>query len=287
MSYAEFRKSRAPTGHERSPMAGGALLRASSSAALFAGSMTLFALGSAGIASAQGGAQTYAANMTPVPLNGQNSASGTLTLTLNGSTATIHEQVTGLAATFMGKPYPHVQHIHGGAMGQCPTAADDPDHDGVIDTTDGAPEYGSILTTLSVAPGGTTPADGTNIAVAPSGSSYTYDRTITLDQATLSSIQAGNAVIVVHGLDPATAPKAAVTQKSELPGTSSLPMAATAPAICGVLEAMPAGAAQTGAGGTAGLQDAGFMVLGGGMLLGSGAFALAAYRRRGIGTVVG
>ncbi|HET6811902.1 MAG TPA: CHRD domain-containing protein [Acidimicrobiales bacterium] len=232
----------------------------------------------AGTASAQT-AQTYTANLQPVPLNGQTNATGTLTLSLNGNLATIHEQVSGLAATFMGQPFPHVQHIHGGAMGQCPTASDDPDHDGVIDTTDAQPEYGPIQTTLSEPPGGTTAADGTNIKIAPSGSSFTYDRTITLDQATMNSINSNVAVIVVHGLDPATAPKAATTQQSEIPGTSSLPMAATAPALCGVLEAMPGGAAQTGAGGTSGTQDAALFGIGGALLLGAGGAAVALRRR--------
>ena len=254
-------------------------MKIAKSAAVLAVSVPL-ALAAAGSAAAQpAGGQMYTANLQPVPLNGQTGASGTLTLTLNGSTATIHEQVSGLAATFMGMPYPHVQHIHGGAMGQCPTAADDPDHDGVIDTTDAAPEYGAIQTTLSQAPGGTSAADGTNVKIAPSGSSFTYDRTVTLDAATLSSIRKGIAVIVVHGLDPATAPKAASTRHSELPGTSSLPLAATSPAICGVLQAMPAGAAQTGAGGTSGLQDPALFWLGGALLAGAGG-ALAVGRRR-------
>lgn len=252
--------------------------RLTRTAATAAAVTPLALLGLGGTASAQT-AKTYTANLQPVPLNGQTSASGSLTLSLDGNVATIHEQVSGLAATFMHQPFPHVQHIHGGAMGQCPTASDDPDHDGVIDTTDAAPEYGAIQTTLSMAPGGTTPADGTNIKIAPSGSSFTYDRTITLDQATMSSINSNTAVIVVHGLDPATAPKAATTQKSEIPGTESLPMAATAPAVCGVLEAMPAGAAQTGAGGTSGLRDGMLFGLGGALLVGASTTA-AAIRRR-------
>src|SRR5579863_2917756 len=140
------------------------------------------ALGVAGVASAQSGPTMYAATLRPVPLNNQTSASGTLTLSLKGNVATVHEQVSGLAATFMGKPFPHVQHIHGGAKGICPAASADTNHDGVISTTEGGPSYGAIQTTLSEAPGGTTAADGTNIKIAPSGPGYTYDRTITLDQ---------------------------------------------------------------------------------------------------------
>ncbi|MGH3208337.1 MAG: hypothetical protein ACRDNO_11295 [Trebonia sp.] len=236
-------------------------------------------LGVAGVASAQTSPTMYAATLRPVPLNNQVNASGSLTLTLNGDVATVHEQVTGLAATFMGGPFPHVQHIHGGAKGVCPSASADANHDGVISTTEGGPSYGAIQTTLSEAPGGTSAADGTNIKIAPSGSSYTYDRTIILDQATMTSLRSNIAVIVVHGLDPATAPKAATTEKSEIPGTSSLPLAATAPALCGALVAMPAGGAQTGAGGTAGLQDTGLLALGSALLLGAGGTFIAGRRR--------
>jgi hypothetical protein len=174
----------------------------------------------------------YHATLQPVPLNGANGASGTLTLALNGNVATISEQVSGLASMFMGAPFPHVQHIHGGAMGTCPTASADTNQDKVISTAEGAPSYGGILTTLSVT-GGTTPASGTDIKIAPSGASITYSRTITLDQATLTALQSGTAVIVVHGLDPATAAPAATSSKSEL--VPSLPLAATSPALCGAL----------------------------------------------------
>jgi hypothetical protein len=218
---------------------------------------------------------TYQAMLQPVPLNGANSASGTLTLKLSGDAATISEQVSGLAATFKGAPYPHVQHIHGGAMGACPAASADTNNDGVISTTEGAPAYGGILTTLSVS-GGTTPASGTDTTIAPGGASFNYSRTITVDQATLTAIKDHTAVIVVHGLDPATAAPAATSKKSDL--VPSLPLAATSPALCGVLTAMPSGAAGTGGGSTAGTQDLGLFGLGGALVLG-GAGTLF-YRRR-------
>jgi hypothetical protein len=231
-----------------------------------------------GTASAQSGTQTFTANLRPVALNGQNTASGTLTLTLNGDRATIHEQVSGLASTFMGGPFPHVQHIHGDAQGTCPSASADHNGDGVIDTSEAQPDYGPILTTLSRSPGGTSAADGTNVKIAPSGSSFTYSRTIALNSKSLAAVRDHNAVIVVHGLNPATAPKAATKEKSELPGTKSLPLAATAPAICGALQASPVGAAQTGAGGTSGVQDSALFVLGGGLILAAGGTAVV--RRR-------
>ena len=62
-----------------------------------------------------------------------------------------------------------------------------------------------------------------DIKIAPSGPSYDYHRTITLDSATLQAIQAGNAVIVVHGDDPSLLSPQAQGEKSDIPGTESLP----------------------------------------------------------------
>ncbi len=209
------------------------------------------------------------------------SGSGTVMLALNGSQATITEHYSGLAATFGGKPYPHVQHIHIGAAGTCPTTAADANNDGVISTTEGAASYGAIGATLSTS-GDTSPAAGTTLTVAPSGASYDYSRTITLDSKTLASLQAGTAVVVVHGLDPATLSKQAQGEKSDL--VPSLPLAATSPALCGTLvasqmSAVPGGSASTGGGSTAGTQDAGLLGIGG-VLVAAGAVAGGVALRR-------
>jgi hypothetical protein len=187
-----------------------------------------------GTPSASAAPVTYTANLAPVPLNGGGSASGRFTLVLDGNQAVITEQVTGLASLFMNAPYPHVQHIHGGALGVCPAASRDSNNDKVLNTKEGEPDYGAIQTTLSVS-GDTTPAAGTNVQIAPTGAAFSYSRTITLDQATITSITTGKAVIVVHGLDPATAAPAAGTSMSELVPT--LPLAATSPVLCGTLTA--------------------------------------------------
>src|SRR3954454_9621093 len=153
---------------------------------------------------------------------------------VNGSQATVTEHAQGLAATFNNAPYPHVQHIHGGAQGVCPGMAADTSGDQVISTTEGAPSYGGILTTLSTS-GDTSPAAATTLEVAPSGGTFDYNRSFQLDQATLDSLKAGTAVIVVHGLDPATLSKQAQDEKSDI--VPSLPLAATSPALCGTLKA--------------------------------------------------
>jgi hypothetical protein len=240
--------------------------------------MGIAVLAMPGIASAAD-ATSYQAKLGA--LNGS-SGSGSVTIQLSGDQATVTEKVSGLAKTFSGAPYPHVQHIHIGAKGQCPTTAADTDKDGVISTTEGGPSYGAIGTTLSTS-GDTSPAAGTTLTVAPSGDAFSYNRTFTLDAASLASLKAGTAVVVVHGLDPATLPAAAQSKPSDL--VPSLPLAATSPALCGTLTAsqmsnMPSGSAATGGGSTAGIEDQGLLALGGGLLAAGAVAGGLALRRR-------
>ena len=249
-----------------------------------------------GIASASTGS-SYEAQLGA--LNHQ-TGSGTLMLQLNGSQATVTEHYTGLAATFGGKPYPHVQHIHIGAKGVCPDTSADANGDGVISTTEGGASYGAIGATLSTS-GDTSPAAALTLTAAPMGATADLHRTFTLDSKTLDSIKAGTAVVVVHGddpatlaavkggtaavvvhgLDPATLSQKAQAAKSDL--VPSRPLAATSPALCGTLTAsqmtVPNGAAATGGGSTAGLQDEGLLT-GGVALVAAGAVAGAVALRR-------
>ncbi|WP_310961480.1 hypothetical protein [Nocardioides terrisoli] len=225
-------------------------------------------------APAMASGSTYQATLDP--LNGSG-GSGMVTIALHGSSATVTESWSGLASTFGGSPYPHVQHIHIDGQGQCPTPSADKNGDGIVDTQEGAPAYGAIGTTLSEK-GDTSPAAGTNIKIAPAGSSTSYHRTIRLDPKTLSSLQNDTAVVVVHGLDPSTLSKKAQGEKSNL--VPSLPLAATSPALCGALHAMPSGGVATGTGSTAGIEDGGVLGLGGGLLLGGAGIALYGVRRR-------
>jgi hypothetical protein len=223
---------------------------------------------------------TYQAQLAPL---NHSTGSGNLMIELNGDQATVTEKFSGLAAKFSGMPYPHVQHIHIGAKGECPTMAADKDGDGVVSTTEGGPSYGAIGTTLSKS-GDTSPAAGTTLTVAPSGASTDYKRTFTMDAKTVASLKDGTAVVVVHGLDPTTLSAKAQAAKSDL--VPSLPLAATSPALCGPVKvsqmsSMPAGSADTGGGSTAGIQDKALLGAGGALLAGgllAGGFA--ARRRR-------
>lgn len=256
-----------------------------------------------GVASAST-SSNYQATLRPVALNTPpGAASGQLTLTLNGDRATISEHVTGLAPTlptdkktlnalgvptaFAGKPFPHVQHIHINGHGRCPTASADGNGDGLITVVEAQDDYGPIGTTLSTK-GDTSPKAAADVTIAPGGGSFTYQRTITLDQATMTAIKDNNAVIVVHGLNPANAPKASLTTPNSLgitlPGAHKKVAAiATAPALCGALtasqmSATPMGSSPTGGGSTAGVEDGSLFGVGGGLILAAGAaFAL---RRR-------
>lgn len=203
------------------------------------------------------------------------SGSGMATVTVNGTQAQVNVSWSGLAAEFDGNPYPHVQHIHGGAQGECPTPSADKDGDQVVSTTEGAPAYGPIQTTLSTS-GDTSPDAGTNIKIAPGGPSTDYSRSIQLSSGALDSLEQGNAVVVVHGLDPATLSKKAQNAPSDL--VPELPLAATSPSLCGALTAMPTGGVATGGGSTGGVEDLGLLALGGGLLAAGGAIAVA--RRR-------
>lgn len=194
---------------------------------------------------ADGDTVTYEANLGAI--NGSN-ATGSVWINLTGNQATVTENVSGLAATFDGKPYPHVQHIHIDGAGVCPSPAADTNGDGVISTTEGGPSYGAIGTTLSTS-GDTSDKAALDLAVGGMGASYKYERTFTMNDATIASLKAGTGVVVVHGLDPATLPQAAQDAPSDL--VPSLPLAATSPALCGTLtasqmSAMPGGAPGTG-----------------------------------------
>jgi hypothetical protein len=227
-----------------------------------------------GVANAAG--QNYQTTLNP--LNGSG-ASGSATISLNGNTADIDLHWSGLAAKFGGGAYPHVQHIHIDGQGRCPSPSADKNNDGIVDTVEGQPAYGAIGTTLSVK-GDTSAKAGTDIKIAPGGSSTDYHRTIRLDAKSADSLRNGTGVIVVHGLDPSTLSKKAQGEKSNL--VPSLPLAATSPALCGVLTSMPSGGVATGSGSTAGIEDGGLLGLGGGLVVAAGVAVFAVRRRRAV-----
>ncbi|MGM1028383.1 MAG: hypothetical protein ACQEWM_00780 [Actinomycetota bacterium] len=190
-------------------------------------------------AMAHDGAHSYSAMLGEINNSG---ATGEVWIDVEGTTATVTLNASGLAAEFDGAAYPHVQHIHIGAQGLCPSPEADENGDGIISTTEGGPSYGEIGTTLSVGDADKSPAGGLDLAAAPSGATIAYEETFEIDQATHDAIEDGTAVVVVHGLDPATQPESGTSPSDLVP---ELPLAATSPALCGALEMAPAGGVDT------------------------------------------
>ncbi|MFJ6001257.1 hypothetical protein [Arthrobacter sp. NPDC092385] len=215
-------------------------------------------------------------------LNGT-TGTGTVTLDVVGDQATINLQVSGLAQTFQGAPYPHVQHIHGGAAGVCPTAANDVNGDGIISVTESAAGYGGILATVTTS-GPTTPAEALNLQLGGQGGTYAVQRSFTIDAATMAALENGTAVFNVHGLDPATTPATPEAFNAPSDLDPALPLGATSPALCGTLVRtqmgqMPSGGADTGAAVEPSSSWTGMIALGGGLVLAAAAGGTYAVRR--------
>jgi hypothetical protein len=126
-------------------------------------------------------------------------------------------------------------HIHAGAQGVCPPASAARLHNGhlAISTTDGLGFYGPPLEALTTT-GDTSP--GSNLAFSryPTVGAITYKRTVAVTPQLAAQIRAGNAVVVVHGIDyNHNGLYDNVLNRSEL--NNALPAEATAPALCGSL----------------------------------------------------
>ena len=233
------------------------------------GAATLIPFAGASMASAADG--NTMATLRPVALNGVQ-AGGTANVSVKGNRIDVTMAASGLLADS-----PHAAHIHFAAEArhECPRASDDTSKDGTLNTTEGGPAYGGIVVSLTKT-GDTSPKSALAVDrfdTAPGGK-LTYERgSITVAPEVAAAIASGQSVVVVHGVDHNGNGKYDGATKSEL--DPSLPTEATDPAICGVLNAAPAGGMDTGAGGTSGGSNEGMLLLGGGLLLaaaGTGAF---------------
>lgn len=198
-------------------------------------------------------AETYTADLGQANDSG---ASGTATITLEGTTATVSVDGNGFFEGF-----PHAMHFHGepggdnvcGPLNPSDSGFEeaDADSDGILSVAEGAPSYGGVQVSLTTE--GDTSADSA-LAVErfPTSGSLDYERTIELPQAVADDLSSLH--IVVHGLD--------LNDSGEIgdQGTPSsldpsLDIEATAPAACGQITASAAGGVATGAGGTAESND--------------------------------
>jgi hypothetical protein len=207
----------------------------------------------------------------------QSGVSGTGMVTLEGDSATVMIDATGLL-----DGSPHAQHFHIGAEGTCPTDADDEDGDGFVSVTEGAPYYGAIGTSLTTE-GDTSPDSGLAIDRFPTTGDIAYERTFDITEDVQESFAAGTAVLVLHGVDKDGSGAYDGDVMSDL--DPSLPMEATAPAACGTLTmsqmgTAPGGGAETGAGSTSGIEEQAAIAVGSLALVGAAAAGAVAYRRR-------
>ena len=232
-----------------------------------------------GMSSAFAASGDTMANLKPVALNGVD-ASGTAMVEVRGTTIHVTMAAMGLLANA-----PHAAHIHfaAAARHECPSAGDDTNKDGQLNTTEGGPAYGDIVVSLTKT-GDTSPKSG--LAVdrfdTAKGGKISYERgSIEVSPAVADAIAKGQSVVVVHGVDHNNDGKYDGAKKSDL--DPSLPTEATDPAICGSLLAAPSGGAATGAGGASSPTNTGLLALGGGLLLvaaGSGTWSARRARAR-------
>ena len=213
------------------------------------------------------------ANLTELNDSGVKS---TAWLTLDGNQLTVKMKSSGLLADA-----PHAQHIHIGGTNTCP----DPDQEGngfegALQTSDAIDSYGDVQVSLTK-DGDTSPDSALAVDRFPVGDAN-YERTFEVSDDVAASLEKGDGSVVLHGVDHNGNGTYDGDQMSDL--DPSLPSEATDPAACGALamsqmDGMPEGGVETGDGTTAGVENAGVMIAGGGLLTAAvaGAFAL---RRR-------
>ena len=175
--------------------------------------------------------EPFAATADPVPTN-QVTGNGNATVHLNGDQVTVNLDTNGLL-----NGSPHAMHIHAGGKGICPPASAARLHNGhlSISTTNGIAFYGPPQVSLT-SHGDTSPKSIVDFSRYPSVGDIRYTRTFTIPAGVAAAIRAGNAVIVVHGIDyNHNGIYDDVLDRSEL--NKNLPGEATAPALCGPLVA--------------------------------------------------
>ena len=215
------------------------------------------------------------ANLAPVALNGVE-GSGTAMVQVRGTTVTVTMASMGLLADV-----PHAAHIHysDDVRNDCPSASDDADGSGTLNTSETVPAYGGIVVSLTKT-GDTTPASGLAVDrfdTAPGGT-ISYERgSIEVGADVAEDIASGESAVVIHGVDHDGSGTYDGDVMSDL--DPSLPTEATDPALCGVLVAAPSGGVATGAGSTAGSENQGLMIAGGAALLAAAGAGLVLGRR--------
>lgn len=225
-------------------------------------------------ASAQDDGEEYTGTLAPMNDSG---ASGDITVSVDGTTLEVTANVSGVADLV------HAQHLHGeiGVAGSCPSGTElDGDGDGLINTAEGVPNYGTVKASLTTS-GETSEAYALAVEAFPvaEGGSYSYTRSFEVSEEIAGGV--GDLLFVVHGADLDGSGEYDGDALSAL--SDDLPLEATIPIGCARLVAAastPTGGVATGAGGAAsgGLGDGSVAAMVGAAVLGGA--ALATNRRR-------
>ncbi len=171
----------------------------------------------------------FKTGLKPVPTN-HVTGSGNTAISLSGDVATVTIDTNGLL-----NGQPHAMHIHAGGQGICPPASAARPHNGhlSISTSNGIRFYGPPEVALTTS-GDTSRKSIIDFSRFPTAGDIRYKRTITLPAGIAGAIRAGNAVIIVHGIDyNGNGIYDNVLDRSDL--KRSLPGESTAPALCGTL----------------------------------------------------
>lgn len=183
------------------------------------------------------GGAAHQARLAPVPhdmtASGDSNATAHATLVREGDYVIARVHVKGAAPEL-----PHAQHIHGVGTHQCPTIARDINHDGLISTLEGAPDYGPVVVSLTTSgdtsPGSTLAVD--RFPVADSHGNYSYMRKLHVPDEISQNIadNLDQFHIVVHGIDT-NHNRAYDFSKGVSDLDPTLPEEATVPAACGLI----------------------------------------------------
>ncbi len=135
------------------------------------------------------------------------------------------------------KNAPHAMHFHYSADSDhmCPTVRDDKDHDHRLTTSEGAPSYGMVQSSLTTR-GDTSAKSALAVDRFPTAPHHRvhYDRTFRVSKTLARAIRRGDAALVIHGIDyNGNGKYDFAAGKSDL--DPSLPAEATDPVACGVL----------------------------------------------------
>jgi hypothetical protein len=191
------------------------------------------------LAALAGGGNDFDVNLKPVPHKPEKVAESRVTgdadIERQGRKVTVELEAEGLAPNLV-----HAQHIHGEGDSECPTkeARNDRKADGIIDTTEGLPDYGPITVSLTTK-GDTSPASGLAVdrfPVANSKGELDYERTFWVGKNFPREVARNleDFQVVVHGIDANENDVYDFKSLGKSDLDPSLPQEATIPAACGV-----------------------------------------------------